>query len=73
MKIFILKRDEDEVCYDEYAGKVLRAKNETEARAIANQSVGDEGKVWEDKKLVTCEVVTVAGEAGIILIDFRAD
>ena len=71
MRIYLLKRIGD-AGYDEYVEKVIRAKSQKQAREIANENVGDEGQVWTDKKLVVAEVVTPAGEAGVISEAFDA-
>ena len=71
MKIYLLERV-DGADYDEYDAKVIRAKNEKQAREIANERTGDEGKIWVDEKEVTCVVVPAAGEAEEILGSFKA-
>ena len=72
MKLFLLKRT-DGADYDEHDAKVIRAKSEKQAREIANENTGDEGKIWGDKKEVTCEIVTAAGEAGALLESLKVD
>ena len=71
MKIYLLKRI-DGPDYDEYDEKVIRAKSEKQAREIANKNVGDEGQIWADKNLVVAEIVTAAGEPGVISDSFNA-
>lgn len=69
MKIYLLERKE---CgWDEYDAKVVIAKNEQRAREIANENVGDEGKLWTDTSQVTCKIVEVKVE-GEVLGSFRA-
>jgi hypothetical protein len=58
--------------YDCYDGRVIRADSEKRCREIANQSVGDEGKIWEDPQRVSCQIITDDGPEEIILSDFRA-
>ena len=70
MKIFLLTRKE-ETDWDEYAGKVVVAKNEENARKIANTSTADEGLIWEDPEKVTCNIVDTEFEH-IVLEDFKA-
>lgn len=60
------------VGYDEYDSKVIRAKTEDEARKIANQSVGDEGRLWDDPVCVKCERVFADGDSCEILASFNA-
>ena len=71
MKIFLLGRVEG-ADYDEYNAKVIRAKNEKQARELANERRGGGGKIWTDEKEVTCVVVTAAGKAEEILGSFNA-
>lgn len=56
--------------YDEFDGKIIRAKSEIEARCIANEHTGDEGRVWLDDKEVKCEVISENGPSGEILGSF---
>ncbi len=69
MKIWILKRDDHG--YDEYDGKVIVAKNAKRAREIANENTGDEGRIWTDAALVSCEEIK-ATEEGEVLGSFNA-
>lgn len=69
--IYILERT-DEIGWDEYTGKVVRAESEQEARDIANKKTGDEGKIWTDTTKVTCEQVATDGASGAILEAFNA-
>lgn len=62
----------DYVGYDEYLGKVIRAESEQEAREIANQDTGDEGKLWTDPTKVACSLVEPQGASGEILGAFNA-
>lgn len=72
MRIWILER-KDSVGYDEYNSKVIAAMNETRAREIANEYVGDEGHVWDSKDLVSCEEINLREiQEGLILADFNA-
>ena len=70
MKLFLLETTSEQIIWDAYDKKFIRAKNEKEARRIANEQVGDEGKIWEDSDQVSCETITVNGESGIIVTDY---
>ena len=70
MKLFLLIYDD--YSWDEYDRKLIRAKNEDHAREIANTNTGDEGRIWTDKKLVQCEIVTVSGESCEVIGSFNA-
>lgn len=70
MKIYVLDRMEI-VNYDEYYGKVIVAKDEWRAREIANENVGDEGKIWNDPTRVSCKEVDKKCE-GVVLSAFCA-
>jgi hypothetical protein len=69
--IYLLSRT-DACGYDEYDAKVVRASNEGEARRIANEHVGDEGRIWTNKDLVTCERIEPRGTSDVILASFNA-
>ena len=71
MAIYLLMQ-RSYVNYDEYDGKVIRAKDETEARMLANEEVGDEGKIWNDENEVKCEHISGDGITCVILDSFRA-
>ncbi len=58
---------EDDTCQS----KVVRASSEEEARQIANQSVGDRYKIWENPKLVSCELLDPDGPSEEILSDYK--
>lgn len=69
MKIYLLERKE---CgYDEYGAKVIVAKNEARAREMANEQVGDEGKIWTDETQVTCTIVDLKKEM-VVSAEFHA-
>lgn len=61
---------------------VVRAKNEAEARLIANEHSGSEvwepldregtRKLWLDPKYTTCEPLDHDGEPGLVIQDFAA-
>ena len=74
--LYLLKREShgitDCLGYDEYHAKVVRAENPTQAREIANEVVGDEGKIWAEERRVTCEEISPVGQAEVILADFNA-
>ena len=67
MKLFLL--DNFNVTDDECASQLIRAKTEKRARQIANTQTCDEGKIWENKKLVSCIRIFVRGEEQIIITD----
>lgn len=69
--IYLLRR-KDAIGYDEYDAKVIRANSTKRAREIACEDTGDEGSIWMDDKLVTCEVVVAEGPEGEILSSFNA-
>jgi len=82
MKLWLLKAREDlgtdndpwECWYDKAHGFVIRAEDETTARAIANQSGGDETRVfdaWLSTEYSTCVELTADGESDIIIEDYR--
>lgn len=70
MKLFLLSRLD---CgYDEYDAKLIRAKNEEDAREIANECVGDEGEIWAKHSEVECEIISEDGDPSVIISSFRA-
>jgi len=71
MALYLLSRNDD-IGYDEYVAKVVRAKNESEAREFANADTGDEGKIWISPDKVTIELIESEGKAQVILSDFNA-
>ena len=68
-KLYLL-RQVNPVGYDEYVGFVVRASSEEEARSLCKRA--DEGDIWSDPKLTTCEEIPLVGEAEIILESFNA-
>jgi hypothetical protein len=63
--------------YDSQHAIVVRAKNEKEARELANQDAGDvtrfgKSDIWLDPTRVVCVVLTHAGKPGVVIVDFRA-
>ncbi len=71
MKLYLLERI-NETDWDEYAAKLIRAKNESGARELANKHTGDEGKIWNDSSLASCKVVSSSGVEEEIISDFNA-
>jgi hypothetical protein len=71
MAIYLLKRI-GHTRYDEYSAKIVRATSKERAAEIANINVGDEGHIWENKTLVSCERVGQTGKSEEILADFNA-
>lgn len=37
--------------------KIVRAKDQHEARMIANRKTGSEGRIWMESSLVTCRFI----------------
>jgi hypothetical protein len=73
MKLYLLSRDNIFTCeYDEYDEKLIRAKTSKEARLIANESTGSEGKIWEDTKKVKVKEIKVTGKSGVIMTSYNA-
>ena len=70
MKLFLLTTTSNQMIWDAYDKKLIRAENEKEARHIANEYVGDEGKIWEDPQQVSSEIITSDGSAGEIITSF---
>lgn len=58
--------------YDEYDSRVVRAKDESEAREIANRHVAGEGQIWNDYELVSCTQVSDSGVSDVILNSYIA-
>jgi hypothetical protein len=64
MPIYLLERSDDEdVDWDEYEAKIIRAKTVKEARSIANRTTGMEGCIWDNVIRVTCTQIPVSGES----------
>lgn len=77
MKLWLLQPIEGQAAwerwYDKAFGFVVRAKTEAEARELASEDCGDEGKMcWLDSAQSTCEELTRKGKSGVIMRDFRA-
>ena len=71
MAIWLLERL-DRFDYNEYVAKVIRAKTAKEARFLANQDVGYEGKVWTDTDIVRCRKINPDGKNKVISTDYLA-
>jgi len=54
--------------YDENIGLIVRAKNSSEARKLANSCCEDEGLIWTDRALTSCNRLKEDGDSEIILI-----
>ncbi len=77
MNLYVLRPAGDFVVfsYDCQHGCVVRAENETQARAIASANAGDEGPaVWDSSAHTVCEVLAqdCEGKMGLVLQDFHA-
>jgi hypothetical protein len=70
--IYKLTRTGNDVGYDEYDAKIVRAGREQEARRIANLRTGDEGAVWDNPDRVDCVAVDLVGDSEEILGSFCA-
>lgn len=73
MPLYLLKRPDKDIRYDEYCGFVVRAPDEGSARFIVSNSTGREGgQTWLDASKASCELIAPEGEAGVILDSFNA-
>ena len=71
MALWLLKR-KDAVGYDEAAGFVISADDETSAREIASGNGGDENRsLWLDSGYVSCREITKREDSGVILRDYK--
>ncbi len=70
MHLFHLKNLKHD--YDTVVEQLVRAKNESQARMIANAWHGDEGRIWSDSTRTTCEIVLLRGEETCIICSFNA-
>ncbi len=71
--MFYLLETVEPADYDCYDAKVVCASNEIEARALANEQVGAEGKIWTDPLQVKCRRLRHSSEPfGVILASFNA-
>ena len=72
MKLWILARL-GFVGYDEADGIVVAAESATDARMLASEHCGDEGKsVWLDEKSASCLVLAPGKTPRVIIVDFNA-
>jgi hypothetical protein len=71
VKLWLLTLPDTVTTYDCARGFVVRAKNESEARAFAVANCGDEGaSAWLE--IAACLPLPQRGESGVILRDFLA-
>lgn len=70
MRLYLLTRENHD--YDEYRAKLIRARTQKQARRIANEHVGSEGKIWENKELVKRTIIINEGTVGEIISSFNA-
>lgn len=70
MKLYLLSRNPDDVWYDQFTDKLIRAESERRAREIASLDIGDEGDIWRDKTLVTAKIITGDGQEEVILTSY---
>jgi hypothetical protein len=73
-KIYILRPIKDwEPWYDCCFGVVVCAKDEAEARTLAVQEAGDEGKnKWQSSKWTSCVELKPTSDSKVIIRDFAA-
>jgi len=62
----------DQIGWDEYVEKLVAANSPERAREIANENTGDEGKIWTDATMVTCEELKLPSDEGAIIESFNA-
>lgn len=88
MKLWLLRPVTRWSEYDTAHGFVVRAENESEARAFAAQQGGDESlrddwddaaerwtfhyDAWSDTGVTTCVELPLGGDPGVVLRDFNA-
>jgi len=72
MALYLLSRSNN-IGYDEFDAKVIRANTESHAREIANSNTGCEGKICADTKLVDCVYLDPTAHSGTILESFNED
>lgn len=73
MKLYLLSLRDNPVGHDYYNAKVVIAENKKDARKIANEYTGNEDKIWEDKKKVTCKRLKLNEEnKRLVLSSFNA-
>ncbi len=70
MKVYIL-RIIGIAGYDEYDAKVVVAENKIRARELANAKYGDEGEIWQNEEMVSCNKIDKQKE-GVVLASFNA-
>lgn len=75
--LFIVKRiaptNDGHANYDAAHGFVVRAESAEDAREIAAENCGDEGRdIWKDPARSTSQALLHHGERGIVLTDFNA-
>jgi ribosomal protein L16/L10AE len=64
MPIYLLESSANEdVAWDEYKAKIIRAENVKDARSIANRHIGKEGCIWDNVVRVKCTRIPTHGES----------
>lgn len=72
MKLYMISRTED-IGYDEYDSFVIAAESQEQARQIAADANGDEGRApWLDSTRSICREIDAKSEKGIVLRSFQA-
>ena len=80
--LFLLKPTEDsrlrsdspwDPWYDKAFAFVVRAADESEARELASEDCGDEGReVWLDSTITSCDVLDSNGPSHVICRDYAS-
>lgn len=81
MKLYLIRpinpnRNPWDPWYDKAFGFVVRADNESEARAMVGEEAGDEIRkapdAWANPQYSSCVELTAEGEAEVVIRDFHA-
>lgn len=56
MKVYVLRHEEWN--WDDCIAMAIVAKDESEARLVANCNHGREGPIWQDREKVTCQIIS---------------
>ena len=68
MKLWVLEVIESGG-YDEYDSKAVIAEDEVQARSLANENTGDEGKIWVYPTHVACTEISLDKYGPIVLLE----
>lgn len=78
MRLYLVERTDNPAQYDITCGVVVRAANETAARALARKTALRQGYDprprirWPDEADVGCSALEHVGVEAVILIDYKA-